>query len=125
MKAELFKNPLIKRSYGLSRDVCILCFRIQKENREFDITRQLIRSISSVTANLFESRGAVSAKDFFHKYSICYKELMESYYWINLISDIKLVDSQSILSILKEVEELSRIFSKSKITLKRNLKLNS
>lgn len=125
MKAELFKNPLIKRSYILSRNVCLLCFKIQKENKEFDITRQLIRSISSVTANLFESRGAISAKDFFHKYSICYKELMESYYWINLMSDLHLIDFRSILNIIKEIEELSKIFSKSKMTLKKNLKLNS
>ena len=77
--------------------------------------RQLIRSASSPGANYIEAIEAESTKDFKHKLRICKKEIKESNHWANLIKHAN-EDSQIRIkanNILKETDELVRIFSAS------------
>lgn len=74
-----------KRTFQFALETLLLCKKIQESDREFILTKQLIRSATSVGANIRESRNAQSKKDFIHKVSIAQKECDETSYWIELL----------------------------------------
>ena len=73
--------------------------------------RQLLRSGSSIGANLTEARSGESRKDFVHKFSIAQKEARESLYWPTLIQRAELVPDQKIGSLIQETNELIAIIT--------------
>ena len=79
------------------------------------IAKQMIRSASSIGANMFEADGAISIKDFINKMSISRKEALETRYWLDLLKKADIVrncDNILELDILyKESDEISRILS--------------
>lgn len=85
------------------------------------VAGQLLRSGTSPLFNHGEAEGAESANDFMHKLSICLKELKESRRALKLILKVPLVDdSSTVTPVLKETEELIRIFAASIRTVRRN-----
>ena len=60
--------------------------------KEFIISKQLLRSATSIGANIFEASAASSKKDFINKMTIASKEARETYYWLILLREGKLVD---------------------------------
>ncbi len=78
------------------------------------IAGQLLRSGTSPHPNHGEAQAAESGKDFVHKMSICLKELRESLRWLRLIEKAKLIEDPSSLdALIKECDELVRIFATS------------
>jgi four helix bundle protein len=73
-------------SKELSFSVFEICNALKNEHREFEISSQLKRSATSVAANIQESQGAESKKDFSHKLSIARKECKETIYWLELVN---------------------------------------
>lgn len=111
-----------KRTFLFALETLMTCKKIQETEREFILTKQLIRSATSVGANIRESRNAQSRKDFIHKVSIAQKECDETSYWIELIM-ASTSSYQPILTTLhKESEELMRILSSIIIKSKANLR---
>jgi len=87
------------------------------------IKDQLIRSGTSAGANYEEARGAESRADFIHKLHITYKELRETNYWLRLLYRISSPsDDSCLVNAINESEKLIRIFAKSIITTRANLK---
>ena len=78
-----------------------------------------MRSATSIGANIEESQGAQSRKDFISKLSIAYKEARESHYWLRLMADTKLIDLDTKDIYLKKVEELLKIIGSIQITMKK------
>ncbi len=78
-----------------------------------EIGRQLLRSGTSIGANLEEADAAPTRRDFLHKVSISYKEARESRYWLDIVLDTKLLNNQSNINeaelLQKEALELSKI----------------
>ena len=90
------------------------------------IAGQLLRSGTSPYPNHGEAQAAESPKDFIHKLRISLKELRESKRWIKLIQRALLIQpSESLDLILRENEELVKIFVASIATCKKNSQLNS
>ncbi len=90
-------------------------------DRTIDIlTKQLIRSATSVGANYRSACRARSKADFISKITIVEEEADECMYWIELLSESKLIDSKVLSSILKEADELTAIFTSSGKTAKHN-----
>jgi four helix bundle protein len=85
-----------------------------------EISRQLIRSGTSVGANVEEAHGAESQRDFVHKMSIARKEARESRYWLRLIQT-SITDSEETQALIQESDELVRILSAIVATAKRKL----
>jgi len=110
-----------KRTFQFALETLLLCKQIQETEREYILTKQLIRSATSVGANIRESRNAQSKKDFIHKISIAQKECDETSYWIELL----LASTNNYVSKLqplhRESEELLRILSSMIIKSKANL----
>ena len=85
------------------------------------ISGQLLRSGTSPYPNHGEAQAAESPKDFIHKLRVCLKELRESKRWLRLIQRLPLIEpAESLDGILKETEELIKIFVTSIKTAKSN-----
>ena len=110
-----------KRTFQFALNIILLCKEIQKTEREYILTKQLIRSATSVGANIRESRNAQSKKDFIHKVSIAQKECDETIYWIELILASINSYEESLTPLLKESNELMCILSSIIIKSKANL----
>ena len=86
-----------------------LCY--EADVKEFDVSNQLLRSGTSVGANVEEAQGAQSASDFLSKISIAYKEARESRYWIRLLAGSDYINEEAKRSLLADVDELCRMLS--------------
>ncbi len=72
---------------------------------------QLLKSGTSIGANVEEAEGGQSNADFIHKFGIAYKEARESYYWLRLLRDSGLLEAKLAESFLKDAEELKKILA--------------
>ena len=84
------------------------------------IVKQLMRSASSVGANVFEAKNSSSRIEFKRYYEIALKSCNESKYWICLLRDGFDIKDEELSNILKEADEISRILAASVIKLKKN-----
>ena len=82
---------------------------------------QLFRSSTSVAANYAEATQAESRKDFVHKLKVALKELNESRTWLKILAEADYVGKASLVDLISESEELSRILSASVITARKGL----
>lgn len=90
------------------------------EHKEFVISKQILRSGTSIGANLAEAECAISKKDFLSKLYIALKECSETRYWLELLYDSEFISKRAFDSIYRDRQELMRILSASTITLTRN-----
>lgn len=116
-------NPLRDKSYVFALLMVKRCILLQKEGKEYVISKQLLRSATSIGANVEEALGGQSGKDFLHKISISYKEAREAHYWIRLLKDAHIFEEDEAESYLENIEELLRIMTSIQKTMK--LKLNA
>lgn len=102
------ENVIVSKSYEFSIRIVKLHQVLHKE-RHFEISSQLLRSGTSIGANVEEAIGGISRKDFSHKLSISYKEARETKYWLRLLRDTGIVDEALANSLLTDCEELLKI----------------
>lgn len=79
------------------------------EKKEFVLAKQLMKSGTSIGANIAEANGAISQADFSAKISIAYKECLETKYWLSLLKDTEYLESKSFNSIYADADELAKI----------------
>lgn len=112
-------NRTNERLLNLAVEIGRTCDRLPNTRFGNQIADQLVRSGTSPGPNYEEACAAESRKDFIHKMSIALKELRESYFWLRLIVQSRLIpDDLSIL--VDECRQLLRIFGKSVATARRN-----
>lgn len=111
-------NPVQIKSYQFALRIVRLYLFLRDKKREYELSKQLLRSATSVGANVEEAIGAQSQKDFIHKLSIAYKEARETQYWIRLLSDSGIITSKESRSLLRECEELMKIIGSILKTMK-------
>jgi len=102
-------NVVQDKSYKFALKVISTCRILSEEKKEFVLSRQLLKSGTSIGANVEEAIGGQSKKDFVAKLSIAYKEARETKYWLRLLRDSNLMTKEDAYSMLVEVEELLRI----------------
>ncbi len=88
------------------------------EKKEYVLSKQVLRSGTSIGANIEESIGGQSDKDFLSKISISYKEARETIYWLKLLKAADFLSDQEAISLIKDAEEICKILGKIQITLK-------
>ena len=81
------------------------------EKREFVLSKQLLRSGTSIGANLAEAGCAISRKDFLSKVYIALKECAETTYWLELLHDTHYISDKEFESIYSDCEELRKMLS--------------
>jgi four helix bundle protein len=107
------KDNIIKnKSYKFALRIIKLYKYLCEEKKEYVLSKQLLRSGTSIGANVEEAIGGISKKDFLNKMYIVYKESRETRYWINLIKDSDYITSEAAESMLMDCEELIKLSGK-------------
>ncbi|UPT65424.1 MAG: four helix bundle protein [Sphingobacteriales bacterium JAD_PAG50586_3] len=91
---------------------------LKTERKEFEVSKQLVRSGTSIGANVREAINAQSTADFIHKLSIAQKEADETVYWLELLSFTKTITEKEFDSINADAVEILKIIKKIIITTK-------
>ncbi len=114
-------NVGYEKAYAFAVRIVKCCQYLSKEKKEYVLSKQLLRSGTSIGANLAEANGAISPSDFSAKVSISYKECQETKYWLNLLKDAGFIDESAFQSIFEDADELGKIlFSILKTTRMNN-----
>ena len=112
-------SKIMDLSFKFSLKSIYLYKELTKE-KEFIISKQFLRSATSVGANVFEASAASSRKDFVNKMSIASKEARESYYWLRLLKESQLanigVDDQ-----IEDIRNIINVLTAIVKTTKRSL----
>jgi four helix bundle protein len=85
------------------------------------IIKQILRSAFSVAANYRAACRAQSKKAFISKLSIVVEEIDETFFWLEVIADLKIINPNKLTELLKEAEELTKILSSSRKTAQSKL----
>jgi len=113
-------NLIQKLSYEFALKSIQIYKKITEEKREFILSKQFLRSWTSIGANIEESLWWKSRKDFIAKVSISQKEAKESYYWIRLLHDSGYIETVDFQQLEVDILAIIRILSKILITSKSN-----
>ena len=89
-------NIIVKKSYAFALEVIAL-YKLLIEKKEFVMSKQILRSGTSIGANIHEAVASESKKDFIHKLSIAVKESRETSYWLNLLKDSNFIDQELLI----------------------------
>lgn len=85
---------------------------LTNEKKEYVLSKQLLRSGTSIGANLAEANAAISDSDFSNKISIAYKECQETKYWLLLLKDTDYIEEKVFESIHEDADEIGKILFK-------------
>jgi len=99
-----------QKSYNFALQIIKLCAQLRNA-KHFEISSQLLRSGTSIGANVEEALAGQSRKDFFAKMSIASKEARETNYWLRLIKDAGILNGQESQNLLEASEELIKILT--------------
>ena len=109
------------KSKSFAKEIVFLCRRLKQNSVEAALVNQLLRSGTSVGANIHEAQYAQGTKDFISKLEIALKECNESEYWLELLYDVGNLSKEEANKISKECIELRRMLVSSVTTLKSKL----
>ena len=115
------ENIIKIKSFSFALRVVKMCQFLSVEKKEFVLSKQLLRSGTSIGANIEESIGGQSEKDFLAKLSISYKEARETIYGLKLLKETEYISEVEFESIHNEAEEICKILAKIIITLKNKI----
>jgi four helix bundle protein len=110
---------------GKSREFAVSIIKVYqflcKEKKEYVLSKQLLRSGTSIGANLAEAEYAISKKDFLAKIYISFKECAETKYWLELLYETDFLDQKTFKTLIKNCEELLKMLTATTKTLKQQL----
>jgi four helix bundle protein len=113
-------NVVQQKSFAFSVRIVKLYQHIVAEKKEYVLSKQLLRSGTSVGANVEEAIGGLSKADFIARLGIAYKEARETVYWIKLLQATEYLTENESSSILADAEELLKILGSILKTSKQN-----
>jgi len=112
------KTELKYRTYQYSIQVIEFIDTLHRDISTGVITKQLLRSATSIGANVVEAKGASSKRDFTNFFSHALKSANESLYWFGLLRDAKKINNAQLEYLLSETKELANMLGSSILTLK-------
>lgn len=117
------KPKILDRTFQFSLEVLKL-YRILVAEKEFIISKQLLRSATSIGANVHEASAAYSKKEFAHKMSLASKEARETQYWLKILHEGSLVDIK-LSNYMDEIQSIINITTAIVKTAQNGLKNQS
>ena len=114
------KGILREKSYRFALLTVGLYKFLANEQREYVPSKQVLRSGTSIGANIADARQGQSKADFIHKLSISLKETYETEYWLDLLRDSEFMSPAPASSLLEDCYELQRLLTASIKTAKNN-----
>ena len=112
------ENIIQQKSFLFAVRIINLYKYLITNKKEFVLSKQILRSGTSIGANIEESIGGRSDKEFLFKLEILYKEARETIYWLKLLKETDYISINEFESICVEAEEICKILAKIVITLK-------
>lgn len=117
------ENIIQQKSYDFAIKIIELYKYLIVTKKEFVLSKQLLRSGTSIGANVEEALGGQSRKDFISKISIAYKEARETKYWLSLLREGKYMTQKELSPAFDSCEEILRIIGKIQKTTKENIEI--
>jgi four helix bundle protein len=112
-------NIVQEKSYAFSLRIVKLYQYLCNEKREYVLGKQILRSGTSIGANVEEAIGGQSRKDFYARMTVAYKEARETHYWLRLLRDCGYIADNNAASIVADCEELLKIIGTILRTMKK------
>ncbi|MFH6943957.1 four helix bundle protein [Flavobacterium sp. FlaQc-50] len=112
------ENVIQDKSFLFAVRIINLYKHLTTVKKEFVLSKQILRCGTSIGANVEESIGGRSDKEFLFKLEISYKEARETIYWLKLLKATDYISVNEFESIYAEADEICRILAKIIITLK-------
>jgi four helix bundle protein len=113
-------NIVLEKSRKFAIKIYHLYKLLCEKKREYVLSKQILRSGTSIGANLTEAQYAASRKDFLYKIQIALKECAETEYWLDLLKDTGLINSEEYASVINDCKEILRIL----ISITKSTKTN-
>jgi four helix bundle protein len=96
------ENIILDKTYNYAIRIVKLYQYLCKEKKEFELSRQILRSGTSIGANVEESVGGLSRKDFLAKLGLSYREARETRFWLKLLRDTNYISTEQCDSLLED-----------------------
>lgn len=107
------ESPLRDNSYEFALTVVRQVRALRTQSREYELLSQLLRSATSVGANVEEANAGQSRRDFVAKLAIARKEANEARYWLRIFRDAQVMDAVAVSRLIEDCEELIRMLTAS------------
>ena len=104
------RNIIKEKTYRFALDIIVLYKKMLEQN-EFILSKQIVRSGTSIGSNVEEATAGQSRKDFISKMAISSKEARETNYWLRLLRDSQLCEGIDYTDLIKESEEIIKILT--------------
>lgn len=111
------ENIIVTISYSFALEIITL-YKFLIEKKEFVLSKQILRSGTSIGANIHEGVASESKKDFIHKLGISAKEARETSYWLNLLKDSNYITQEQFNTLNNNCQELTGILNSIILTTK-------
>ncbi len=111
-------NIIQEKSFSFAIEIIKVYRKLIEENKEYILSKQLLRSGTSIGANIEEAIGGYSKADFLSKMTIAYKEARETLYWIKLLAATNFLKEEVAIDLKLKAEEIIRIIGKIQISTK-------
>ena len=115
------KNILKEKSFALALRIIKLYKFLIENKKEYILSKQILRSGTSVGAMIREAQNAESKMDFVHKLAIAQKECDEFLYWMELLVQSDYISKEAFESVSAEAEQVLKMIKSAILTTKRNL----
>ena len=102
-------STIQEKSFQFAVRIVKLCRHLQTEKKEFILSKQLLRSGTSIRANVAEAQQAQSRADFIAKLNIALKEASETEYWLRLLHETDYFEDKSFQSIWFDCNEVKSL----------------
>ncbi len=102
-------NVTYEKAYNFAIRIVKAFQYLCQSKKEFVLSKQMLRSGTSIGANIAEANGAISDADFSSKISIAYKECLETKYWLSLLKDTGYINEKTFESMYNDADELGKI----------------
>jgi four helix bundle protein len=103
------ESIVLEKAFAFTIRIVKLYQFLSTEKKEFVLSKQILRSGTSIGANIEEADGAISKKEFSNKISIAYKEARETAYWLRLLEATDFIENRLFKSLATDCEELCKI----------------
>ena len=112
------ENIIRIKSIEFAKRIIKLCRFLCDEKREYILSKQILRSGTSIGANVTEAEYGISKKDFLSKMYIAFKECAETLYWLELLYSSEYISKKEYASLYSDCDELRKILSSITKTVK-------
>lgn len=117
------ENPIYEKSFRLAVTIVEIYKCLVDEKKEYILSKQMLRSGTSIGANVREGIEGQSKKDFVSKMSIALKEAVETEYWLDLLTETKYLSEEVSDEICSRLDEIIRMLNSIIKTSKQNMDL--